>query len=155
MKPLGAGSEIDAWCTRCKLDLGHRVVAMVANAPKRVVCQTCGSEHNYRAPKGALGTQVIRRGDGATAKPARPNARPKAAPKLPQAEAARLGAWEARIAGQPLDAFARFTIAERYGVDALVRHAKFGDGYVLEVLEGDKLAIMFRDGPRTLVHGRS
>ena len=53
MKPLTAASEIDSWCTKCRMDLGHRIVAMVGGAPKRDVCLTCGSEHNYRAPRSA------------------------------------------------------------------------------------------------------
>ena len=51
LKPLTAGSEIDAWCTSCRMDLGHRIVAMVEGRPKRVECLTCGGQHNYRAPK--------------------------------------------------------------------------------------------------------
>ena len=51
MKSLTAGSEIDAWCTKCRMDLMHRIVAMVQSAPKRVICLTCNSEHNYRAPR--------------------------------------------------------------------------------------------------------
>ncbi len=52
-KKLSAGSEIDAWCTRCRMDLGHRIVAMVGTAPKRVICLTCGSVHNYRPAAGS------------------------------------------------------------------------------------------------------
>ena len=48
VKPLTAGSEIDAWCTKCRMDLLHRIVAMVRGRPKRVICMTCNSEHNYR-----------------------------------------------------------------------------------------------------------
>ena len=51
MKSLTAGAEIDAWCTKCRMDLMHRIVAMVQSAPKRVICLTCNSEHNYRAPR--------------------------------------------------------------------------------------------------------
>jgi len=32
-------------------DLGHRIVAMVDRRPKRVICLTCNSEHNYRPPR--------------------------------------------------------------------------------------------------------
>jgi hypothetical protein len=65
MKPLGAGSEIDAWCTWCRMDLGHRVVAMVGGAPKRVVCLTCDREHDYRAPRsGRTGPAVVVRRGG-------------------------------------------------------------------------------------------
>ena len=49
-KPLRAGGEVDAWCTKCKLVLNHRVIAMVAGTPVRVECSTCnGSHHNFRA----------------------------------------------------------------------------------------------------------
>ena len=65
MKKLTAGSEIDAWCTKCRMDLGHRIVAMVKDQPKRVVCQTCGSQHNYRAPKHS-GSSVKVRSKGRT-----------------------------------------------------------------------------------------
>ena len=45
------GGEIDAYCTKCKLDLVHRIIAMVGEAVKKVECKTCGSHHLYRRPK--------------------------------------------------------------------------------------------------------
>src|SRR5262245_28513441 len=48
---ISAGSEIDAWCTSCRMTLNHRVVAMVEGVAKRVLCLTCNKQHNYRAPK--------------------------------------------------------------------------------------------------------
>ena len=45
------GGEIDAYCTKCKLDLGHRIIAMVGDAVKKVECKTCNSHHLYRRPK--------------------------------------------------------------------------------------------------------
>ena len=38
MKALTAGSEIDSYCTRCRMDLGHRIVALVA-----ILC--CGATY--------------------------------------------------------------------------------------------------------------
>mgnify|MGYP001305101906 FL=1 len=46
---VSAGKDIDAWCTKCKMLLEHRVVAAVGGRPVRVLCLTCKSEHNYRA----------------------------------------------------------------------------------------------------------
>jgi hypothetical protein len=45
---LKVGSDIDAQCTKCKMVLGHTILAMVGNKPARVRCNTCGGEHNYR-----------------------------------------------------------------------------------------------------------
>ena len=42
------GGYVDAWCTKCKMELGHTIIAMVDNMPKRVQCNTCGGKHNFR-----------------------------------------------------------------------------------------------------------
>lgn len=147
MKTLSAGSEIDAWCTKCKLDLGHRIIAMVENRPKRVVCQTCGSQHNYHAPKSIDPGVRIRR--TSKAPPSRtPSSRAKA-------ETDRHLEWERRIAGNAIGAFKRYTIDMVFAPDDLVNHKKFGEGYVVDVPDPKKVVIMFKDGPRTLAQGQS
>jgi len=45
---LEAGRDIGAYCTRCKRDLTHTILAMGDEGlPERVRCNTCGSEHRY------------------------------------------------------------------------------------------------------------
>ncbi len=148
MKPLTAGSEIDAWCTKCRMDLGHRIIAMVGGRPKRVICQTCGSQHNYRAPQ-VESRGVVKR-SAAPRAPAAQRVTEKA-----RVEAQRVNEWESRIAGQAVDAFTRYSIDKTFTRDELIVHKKFGEGYVVEVLDGGKVSIMFRDGARTLAHGQS
>lgn len=146
MKPLSAGAEIDAWCTSCRMDLNHRIVAMVGPTPKRVECLTCGGQHNYRAPHG----------NGARAAKKTTTPRASREPRLTQRaknEIDRVHDWETRIAGQPVEAFARYSMGRTFSQNELVLHRKFGEGYVLEVLEDGKVNIMFRDGPRLLAHG--
>ena len=58
---LKVSGEVDSYCTKCKLDLAHRIIAMVGDQPKKVECRTCGSHHLYRRPKSL----------GAVEKPAR------------------------------------------------------------------------------------
>jgi hypothetical protein len=149
VKPLTAGSEIDAWCTKCRMDLGHRIVAMVGGGPKRVICQTCGSQHNYRAPRSAVSERGARpRSAGNSGKaPSVPRVTQKA-----KAEAERVNDWESRIAGQRVDAFTRYSMDQHFQRDQLILHSKFGEGYVMDVLEDGKVNIMFRDGPKTLAH---
>ena len=149
MRPLTAGSEIDAWCTKCRMDLLHRIVAMVRGSPKRVICMTCNSEHNYREPKSAAGTSPRARPSATKGKRKTASAIRKA-----PAEAARLSDWELRVAGQPATAFTRYATSETYEAGQLIRHQRFGDGYVVAVLSEGKVTVMFRGGPRTLVQAR-
>jgi hypothetical protein len=152
MKALTAGSEIDSWCTRCKLDLGHRIVAMVKGQPKRVLCQTCGSEHNYRAPRTLDKSGVVRRGSAA---PAAQKPRANSPSSRAKAEHDRIHEWEKKILGQAATAFSRYSIERKFKVGELILHRKFGEGYVTNVLEDGKIAVMFRDGERTLAHGHA
>ncbi len=146
MKPLAAGSEIDSYCTKCRMDLGHRIVAMVASRPKRVICLTCGSQHNYRAP--ASEREAARKKTAGPRRSAGERVTLKA-----KAEAERVQEWESRIAGQAHDAFERYSMDKKFSPGQLIQHKKFGEGYVVDVMDGGKINIMFRDGLKTLAHG--
>ncbi len=149
MKALTAGSEIDSYCTRCRMDLGHRIVAMVGGAPKRVICQTCNSEHNYREPKTLKSpASVLIRSKKTVAKP---NAAQRVTQKA-KAEAERHDTWATRALGKPVDAFTKYGMDRHFREGELVIHSKFGEGYVDAVLDGGKVSVMFRDGARTLAH---
>ena len=157
MKPLVAGSEIDAWCTRCKLLLSHRIVAMIGKKPVRVECRTCGSVHNYKAaaPGNASVAPVVRNRDGTFTPVRMLNAPTARTVSKTTRVGARTSEWEARIAGQPVTAFTRYTMSKTYNAGELVHHPKFGDGFVAVVLEGGKISIVFKDGARTLAHGQA
>ncbi len=147
-KPLQAGQEIDAWCTKCRLDLGHRVVAMVQGIPKRVICMTCGSEHNYRAPKSAPAARAA----GKTRERS-PAAKSGASATKSGASKSRVSAhaeWENAVrSGRP---FRRYLASEEYAAGDLIQHKKFGDGLVRDTSGHDKIIVAFSDGDRTLIH---
>ncbi|MBI4701638.1 MAG: hypothetical protein HY744_10860 [Deltaproteobacteria bacterium] len=69
------------------------------------------------------------------------------------ARSARLKEWETAIAGRGAAEFTAYTMSAPLAVGQLLRHAKFGDGVVRELIEGNKAAVLFQDGPHTLVHG--
>ncbi len=145
---LKVGSEVDAWCTKCRMDLSHLVVALLEGQPKRVECQTCHTQHNYRAPKGATEPQP---------RAATPSASPSKAPKAPRitkAQAEYNGEWDARCAGREPSEFRKYSIKQVFETDDLVSHKKFGQGFVFEVLDDNKISVFFKEGPRTLIHAR-
>jgi hypothetical protein len=130
------------------MDLGHRIVAMVGGAPKRVICQTCNSEHNYRAPRIASGPGVFIRNK-------KPEPKATAAQRVTQkvrAEKERQDTWANRTLGKAVDAFTKYGMDRHFREGELIMHSKFGEGYVDAVLDGGKVSVMFRDGAKTLAH---
>jgi len=155
-KKLTAGSEVDAYCTKCRLDLGHRIIAMHGEAIKKVECLTCRTHHLYRRPQSerdkAHATAATRRaerssktGTGSAAKRASSAARQ---------EREQTQSWERAIAGQPTSAFKAYRISLNLGVGELVRHSKFGDGVVARVIDANKVEVLFKDGAKTMAQGQ-
>lgn len=128
------GGEVDAACTRCRMELAHTILAMVGQKIARVRCNTCGSDHVYR------GTQGPSRGAAA---------RPRAAP----AEKAVVG-FDAQLAALDVSAAQDYRPDQTYAVDQVVRHPTFGLGIVRAVRQ-DKVDVAFKAAERTLVQGRS
>jgi hypothetical protein len=51
-REIQLGDEIDDYCTKCRLLTNHGVVAIVGGEVKKVRCNTCLFEHEYRHGKG-------------------------------------------------------------------------------------------------------
>ncbi len=148
-KSLGAGGEVDSYCTKCRLVLNHRVIAMVGPSPRKVECSTCGSHHLYRphAP-------------GAKAEPdpkaRRAGVREPRAARVPSASKARAlsesrnRSWEQAVLGKPIKDFTRYTVKATFRQGELVHHAKFGEGVVTRIVDAAKVEIAFKDETRML-----
>ncbi|AKT40963.1 hypothetical protein [Chondromyces crocatus] len=154
------GGEIDSWCTKCKLDLTHRIIAMVGDDVKKVECKTCGSHHLYRPPKSererakaqkavAREARESARSSGTSSKSSRSSERASA-----KAERDLTAIWEKAIAGQPAAAFKPYRITLILAEGELVRHSKFGDGVVARVLDPTKVEILFNDGIKVMAQGQ-
>lgn len=158
MKKPKTGGEIDAYCTKCKLDLTHRIIAMVGDVVKKVECKTCGSHHLYRKPKSVKEAEAAAAAKaGSTTRRPRSEGGPRTASErhaaAERAERERVSTWEKAIAGQPTSAFKPYSVKMAFGQGELVRHSKFGDGVVARVIDRAKIEILFQDGPRTMAHG--
>jgi hypothetical protein len=176
-KPVRAGGEIVSWCTKCKMDLMHRIVALVGDEVKRVECITCGSVHNFRKPKTepvpTKTRTVVVKGEGPSGptkivtartvggapkaerapREAKPKRTTEAQAAAARTERANRETWERAIAGQPTDAFSPYRVSEVFVVNQLVRHTKFGDGVVTRIIDADKVEIVFEDAARTMGQG--
>ena len=143
-----AGQEIDAFCTKCKMDLLHRIVAEVRGAPQQVECRTCKTTHKYRAVKGvgSPGAEPIAR----LAPPPAPrsSSSSSASPSAPRRRVA-----EAAPLMPPDKAHIHlYAIATKFAADTWIQHKTFGIGMVVREVGPGKIEVRFDDTSRVLIH---
>lgn len=151
-KSIKPGSEVDAWCTKCRMDLLHRIIAMEGPKIARVECRTCNGHHNYRRPKSAPAVGANAERSPAKGASPRSSAAPMSARKMAahEVERQRESTWEKAVLGKPVASFRAYRPSQTFGSTDLIRHAKFGDGYIVRIIDRQKVEVMFKDGPRTL-----
>jgi hypothetical protein len=129
------GSEIDAYCPKCKSDTTHVIISKYEDEIRRVQCNPCGDVHAFRKPRGEVDDE-----------PPEPISAKKRAAKVKPT-------WEqvmAKAKKQPR----LYLLAEQYHDNELVSHPKFGVGFVSEVIGTDKIEVTFKEEKRVLIHNR-
>ncbi|MBW2454520.1 MAG: hypothetical protein JRI68_08415 [Deltaproteobacteria bacterium] len=146
-----AGGEVDAYCTKCKMDLNHRIVAMEGDTIRRVECLTCRGQHNYRRPKSAEPATTKKR---TTKKRTTKVAVARALKAQAEAEAALLAEWEQATEGRAPKELTPYKLSIQLSPGQLLNHKKFGPGVVYEVTDEGKAQVLFELGLKLLVFGR-
>ncbi len=72
-----------------------------------------------------------------------------------RAQRARERKWQKAVGERPPGELVPYVMTRVYTPDELVHHPSLGNGIVLRVVEGSKVEILFRDGPKTLIHARA
>ncbi len=156
-KALSTGGECDAWCTKCKRDTLHNIVAMDATGktPVQVECRSCKGTHKYKAPKDAPAPAAAKK----TAATKTKSTSKKAAAKSPTAPtaAALLKRWEDLVGKRAGTTAQRYKVTAGYGADDVIEHTQFGLGFVTEELGFNRIKVLFQDAERTLLarHGQN
>src|SRR5881394_2847340 len=52
------GSDVEAYCPKCKADTTHVVISKYEDEIRRVQCNPCGDVHSYRKPRGEVEDDV-------------------------------------------------------------------------------------------------
>ena len=131
------GQDVDSYCTKCMMDLYHTVVAKVDGKIKRVKCNTCGGQHNYRPPKGETdGTKRIQK--------MRNVSQPKVT-LTPEKE------WEAAILDKDISNPLTYNPKNFLDINDIINHKLFGIGIVISERANNKVMVQFRSGLKVLV----
>ncbi|MCC6621879.1 MAG: hypothetical protein IT385_11525 [Deltaproteobacteria bacterium] len=148
------GKECDAWCTKCKRDTLHNIVALDASGlPAQVECRSCGGGHKYRAPKAPVAAAAAKTAKAPAKRVPAKTAKQQAAAALPAQIYKRWEELVGKRAGTPAQ---RYIVTESYGPDDVVEHTQFGLGFVLESTAWNRIKVIFQDAERTLIarHGQ-
>lgn len=147
------GGNCDAWCTKCRMDLAHTIVAMVNRIPVQVMCNTCGGGHKFRTPKGAAASKTKA---GTTVKaPAKKRTTKAQREEMAAVEALQVE-WKT-LASRHLGLEAeRYRVTGEYAPATKLDHLKFGIGFVLKELSFNRISVLFEDEEKTLIvrHGQ-
>jgi len=155
-KALSTGGECDAWCTKCKRDSLHNIVALDATGktPAQVQCRSCQGTHKYRPPKDAPAAVTAKK--KATKKPATKKSASAKATAAPT-PAALYKRWEELVGKRAGTSAQRYKVTAGYGADDVIEHTTFGLGFVTEEIGWNRIKVLFQDAERTLLarHGQN
>ncbi len=151
------GGDCDAYCTKCKMDLAHTIVAMVGGEPVQVKCNTCGGFHKYRPTAAARAAAKAAKKTTARTTTRSSSATKAAATRAQRAkersQAELTARWEAAMEARDKGNSRPYDVHETYAEDDVILHPKFGLGLVLEVTQPKRARVLFRDAERQLVMG--
>jgi hypothetical protein len=141
------GSNVDGWCTKCKLVLAHTIEAAVGAEIIRVHCNTCNSKHAYRASPPGVKAELIKK-----PRAAKSSAAANKKLKAGMVKASDLGAL--MLNRNPASA-KPYTVKGLFIQGDLLNHTLFGVGIVTLDKGDGKVEVLFETGAKTLVHARA
>jgi hypothetical protein len=177
---LSAGSEIDAYCTKCRLDLGHTIIAMVGHTVPKVICNTCGSQHKYYPPKSEKEKStfikrrtVIKQRNGETVTvsafpmrieaPSAPQESPVPYNEPKKAVAKKTkppktyfdeNQWRIEVLSKDVAHPLSYSPHDSYESGVIIKHPTFGLGLIKEVRPDNKIYVIFQSGYKILIANR-
>ncbi len=145
----GPGDDVDAWCTKCKMTLSHRVIATVGSTIQRVKCLTCNGEHKYHPPKTEKVKAPAKKPTRAAVEKAKKAAMAKPSPEK------SLGEWTTFMRDYPEDGAPRtYRVTENFHLGEFVEHPVFGAGKVTDIVGAGKIEVAFKEGRKVLIFNR-
>lgn len=137
-----AAQEVLAYCTSCKMDLNHRVVAMKGDKIVKVECLTCKKEHAFKAPKGITDPSQAPKGRSKKSSDTASNAAHSI-----EAEWEKLMASHKDAPGKKYSPKSQFVLGDK------IKHDAFGEGIVGRIIYPNKVEVIFRTDLKILIHG--
>lgn len=138
MSQYSAGKEVLSYCSKCKLNLAHTIIAMKdINTVGKVICNTCKSVHVHKDPSTAKKKAATKK-TGA-----------KRTTKAQQMQ----NLWIEKVENAEVEA-KKYSIREKFVIGDVIDHPKFGMGLVEATLGDDKIEVLFKMEEKILIHNK-
>lgn len=139
MKNTKIGLEVEAYCGKCKIDTLHVITAMEEKKIEKVMCKICMSYHKYRKPA-----------DSTTAAAAISKAKEKPK-KTVTKRRTRRDKWTRMLDDVEANSAIEYEMAGIYELETAIHHKTFGLGVVKNIIDDQKIEVLFHDGQKILV----
>jgi hypothetical protein len=137
MSQLTVGKDVLSHCTKCKLNLGHIIVAMKdAKHIAKVKCNTCGTLQSYKDPTLSKKNKTRTRKTSIN----------------PSKVVSVSDLWMEKMSNTKKKS-TPYTMDGKFVEGDVIDHSKFGPGIVEKVVD-DKIDVIFRHEIKTLVHNK-
>jgi hypothetical protein len=133
------GKETLAYCTSCKMDLNHVIVAMKGDRIAKAQCFTCKKEHAYKAPKGVT-------------EPPKKKKKTKAELAEEQTATSIEAEWTKLMAAHKDAPVKNYSAKGMFVLGDKISHATFGDGIVGKLIYPNKIEVIFRTDIKVLIY---
>ena len=164
MKKGEVGREIQAYCSKCKVDTIHMITSIEAGVISRVMCRLCLSYHKYKAAQSQDNEKEVnvkrsaatktKKAASSTVKTTKTAS--KAAPKQPRkTRAKKTESWDDLILTVNEKDAVTYTIDGAYDDGMVLNHKAFGLGVIKNILSEKKMEVVFQDGTKILVQNYS
>jgi hypothetical protein len=140
MSKIAVGTDVEAYCTKCKMVLAHTIIAMQGAKPRRVHCNTCNGEHNYRATKPVAKAAATKTAGKAAKKPSTKKTRQS---------------WEEVMQEASAKPHKKYSMSGSFGEGDWIEHSAFGLGCVQSFTPPNKIAVRFAESTRLLICNQS
>ena len=137
---MAVGEEIICFCSSCKLELRHVIVAHKSGnsgAISKVRCNTCRKIHAYRGKPSEKTATLTKREVKAREKP-----------QIIPLEVE----WREQLRSAEGKASLKYAPTLEFKVGDVVDHPNFGCGIVRSLKDGNKFEVLFQREIKTLIH---
>ena len=140
MDKIKVGSEIEAYCGKCKSDTVHVISSITKEKIEKLMCKTCNAHHKYRKPKGSIKKVVLADKKATEQKE-----------QLIKKRSTRRNKWTRMLDKTEVDTAVKYKMDENYELAMAINHETFGLGIVKEIINSRKIEVLFHDGEKVLV----
>ena len=139
MSQLTVSKDVLSYCTKCKLNLGHTIVAMKDSVHiAKVKCNTCNTIQSFKDPS--------------QAKQKANKTRTRKTSLTPSKVISVADLWMEKMSSAKKKS-TPYAMDGKFREGDIIDHVKFGPGIVEKVVD-DKIEVIFRHEIKTLVHNK-